>query len=92
MFGKIAPALGNVVPLGRVGGTGGAIASNTIYTAGNVASGIKSKDELTLDIQLKKSGTAMLTKQYKSKAKSAGEDIISPLVEQAATAIVENAK
>ncbi len=49
MFGKIAPALGNVV-------------------------------------------TAMLTKQYKSKAKSAGEDIISPLVEQAATAIVENAK
>jgi len=33
-------------------------------------------------------GAAALAKQYKAKAKSDGEDIISPLVEQAATAIV----
>jgi hypothetical protein len=40
-------------------------------------------------INLKNGGAATLTRQFKSKAKSAGEDIISPVVEQAAQAIVE---
>jgi hypothetical protein len=44
---------------------------------------------LTLDIKLNSlAGASALAKQYKAKAKSDGEDIISPLVEQAATAIL----
>lgn len=92
MFGKIAPVVGSVVPFGARVSTAGQVATNTVYTAANVSSSIKPKDELTLDITLKKGTANAFAKQFKTKAKSAGEDIISPLVEQAATAIVENAK
>jgi hypothetical protein len=94
MFSKIAPALGNVVPVSGIGSRSGQIAgqvaNTTIYTAANSAGNVKSKDELTLDIKLSATngGAAALAKVYKMKAKSDGEDIISPLVEQAATAIV----
>jgi hypothetical protein len=53
---------------------------------------VKSKDEITLEIKMARSGSDILTKQYKAKAKSDGEDIISPLIEQAAQAIVDAAK
>jgi hypothetical protein len=95
MFSKIAPALGNVVPVSGIGSRSGQIAgqvaNTTIYTAANAAGNVKSKDELTLEIKLNATGggSPALAKQYKTKAKSDGEDIISPLVEQAATAILE---
>jgi hypothetical protein len=93
MFSKMAPVLGSVVPMAGMGSTAGAVcfevASTAIYTAGSASANIKPKDELTLDISLKNGATQTLTKQFKAKAKSAGEDIISPIVEQAATAIVE---
>jgi hypothetical protein len=94
MFSKIAPAIGNVVPVAsmgsRAGQIAGQVANTTIYTAADAAGNVKSKDELTLEIKLNATGgAATLAKQYKAKAKSDGEDIISPLVEQAATAIVE---
>jgi hypothetical protein len=96
MFSKIAPALGNVVPLAGMGSQAGAVAgqvaSTAIYTAANASGNIKAKDELTLDVQMKSaSGAQALTKQFKAKAKAAGEDIITPIVEQAATAILEAA-
>jgi hypothetical protein len=51
---------------------------------------VKSKDELTLDIKVNStSGAAAMAKQYKAKAKSDGEDIISPIIEQAAQAILD---
>jgi hypothetical protein len=61
--------------------------------AATMSENIKAKDELTLDIKLQAPGSATpaLTKQYKQKAKSAGEDIISPVIEQAAQAIVDAA-
>jgi hypothetical protein len=42
-----------------------------------------------MDIRLEKPGstTPSFAQQYKGKAKSAGEDIIAPLVQQASTAI-----
>lgn len=93
MFSKVAPVLGSVVPMAGMGSTAGAIAgqvaSTAIYTAASASSNIKPKDELTLDIKLQNGSSVALTKQFKAKAKSAGEDIISPTVEQAATAIVE---
>jgi len=89
-FGK---ALGAVVAQtggGAWGNTAGNVAGQVAVTSVVAAtSNIKPKDELTLDISLKNGGTVALTKQFKSKAKSAGEDIISPVVEQAAQAIVE---
>lgn len=93
MFSKIAPAIGNIVPVSGIGSRSGQIAgqvANTaIYTAASAAGNVKAKDELTLEIKLNSTGNgaSALAKQYKTKAKSDGEDIISPLVEQAATAI-----
>ncbi len=67
------------------------LASTAITTAANATTNVKPKDEITLDIKSNKGSTATLTKQYKAKAKSAGEDIISPLIEQAAQAIIDAA-
>jgi hypothetical protein len=89
-FGKaLGMAIGQT-GIGQTGSTAGNVAGQ-VATQSIVAttSNIKPKDELTLDIKLQKAGAAVLTKQFKSKAKSAGEDIISPIVEQAATAIIE---
>ena len=95
-FGKIAPVLGNVVPLagmsGNVAGAvAGQVAANVIYTAASVAGNVKAKDEISIDAKLQApdNTSPVLTKQVKAKAKSDGEDIISPLVEQIAQAIVD---
>ena len=74
--------------VGYPGGTAAAVATNTVAAA-TVAEKIKNKDELTMDIRLERPGstTPSFAQQYKGKAKSAGEDIITPLVQQASTAI-----
>jgi hypothetical protein len=80
MFNKVvAPAIGQVGY------------SNTGSHAGTVSANVKQKDELTLDIRLQApAGTApAAARQFKSKAKSAGEDIITPVVEQAAQMILD---
>jgi hypothetical protein len=89
----IAPAVGRV-GIGQTGSTignvAGQVATQAIVSAGNASSNIKSKDELTLDIKLARiGGAAALAKQFKKKASSNGEDIITPVIEQAATAIVD---
>jgi len=91
MFKKIAPVLGSVIPVAGMGSVVGMVAGQAASTAINTAatSSVKAKDELTLDIKLQKGSETALTKQIKTKAKSAGEDVISPVVEQAATALVE---
>jgi hypothetical protein len=73
--------------------TAAAVATNTIVAA-TVAENIKAKDEMTLDVRLERPGatTSTLAQQYKGKAKSAGEDIITPLVQQAAQAMLAAAK
>jgi hypothetical protein len=52
---------------------------------------IKAKDELTLDVRLERPGstTPSFAQQFKGKAKSAGEDIITPLVQQASQAAIQ---
>ena len=94
MFGKAAGSiLGSTIPM--AGGTGAAVAGHvaatTIYTVATVSESVKSKDEITLEVKMAQSGSDVLTKQYKAKAKSDGEDIISPLVQQAAQAIIDAA-
>lgn len=90
-FGSIA---GSAISSVGYGSTAGAIASSTastvVYSAATAAGSVKSKDELTLDIKVNQTGGATaLARQYKAKAKSDGEDIISSIVEQAAQAIVD---
>lgn len=88
MFGKVAPVMGNVVPMG---GQGGVVAATAINTAASASSNVKPKDEVTLELRLQIPGSAspVLAKQYKAKAQSAGQDIITPVVEPAAQAIVD---
>jgi hypothetical protein len=94
MFKSMAPVLSSVVPMagmaGVAGAVAGSVASTAIITAANVSGNVKAKDELTLDVKLNKiDGSSALARQFKVKAKSNGEDIISAAVEQAAQAIVD---
>ncbi|HLM56341.1 MAG TPA: hypothetical protein VK422_09520, partial [Pyrinomonadaceae bacterium] len=98
MFGKVvAPAVGQV-GIGHTGSTAGNIAghaaTNAVVTAGEVSANVKQKDELTLDVRVQAPGgaAAAASKQFKGKARSAGEDIITPVVEQAAQLILDSAR
>ncbi len=96
MFSKvIAPAIGQT-GIGHTGSTAGNIAgqvaTQAIVSAGSVAGNTKAKDEITLDLKLQKDNKSAFSKQYKAKAKSNGEDILSPMIEQMAEAILANAK
>jgi len=75
--------------VGYGSGTAAVVATNTVVAA-TVAQNIKSKDELTLDVRLERptSQTPSFAQTFKGKAKSAGEDIITPLSQQAAQAII----
>jgi hypothetical protein len=96
MFGGTgASLLGSSIGYGA--GTGAAVAAQVTsqaVMAATMSENIKAKDEITLDIKLQAPGSSTVTfaKQYKQKAKSAGEDIISPVIEQAAQAIVDATK
>jgi hypothetical protein len=95
MFGSGASIIGSSVGYGA--GTGAVVAAQVTtqaVMAATMSENIKAKDELTLDIKLQAPGSSAptLSKQYKQKAKSAGEDIISPVIEQAAQAIVDAVK
>ncbi|HXQ71503.1 MAG TPA: hypothetical protein VN844_13500 [Pyrinomonadaceae bacterium] len=90
MFGSTAAQVAAAtVPYG--GSTTAAIATNT--AASVVVADIKARDELTVDVRLEKPGAGYpaFSKQYKGKAKAAGEDIVTPPSTQAAQAIIEAA-
>ncbi len=80
MFGKVATVATGIGQVGAGSGGGGTATAN-----------VKQKDELTLDVKLQTPGGSApaAARQFKSKAKSAGEDIITPLVEQAAQMIAD---
>jgi len=88
---RAAPVAGGVVPYG--GGTAGVVAHNVattaIYSAADFSGSVKTKDELTLEYRLQRAGGAQAAgATLKAKAKSDGEDLISTLVEQAATVVL----
>ncbi len=94
-FGSfMSSAAGKVASnVGYGSGTAAVVATNAVVAA-TVAQNIKAKDEMTLDVRLERPGatTSTFAQQYKGKAKSAGEDIITPLVQQAAQAILAATK
>lgn len=94
-FGKV---LAQTVAQTGIGHTGsvagnlaGQIATTAIVSAGSMSDNVKKKDEITLDIKVLSTAdnSAALAKQFKAKASSDGDDIISTVVEQAAQAIVD---
>ena len=90
VFGSTAASVAaNTVGYG--GSTAAAIAANASASA--VAAEIKARDELTVDVRLEKPGAGYpaFSKQFKGKAKSAGEDIVTPPTTQAAQALIEAA-
>jgi hypothetical protein len=98
-FGSFAPALSHVAGIGGYGGsTAGAVASEVataaILTAAEVSASVKAKDQLTLNIKVTTpaSAAAIAEREFKAKAQSNGEDIISPTAQQAAQAILEATK
>lgn len=98
MFGAVAPMIGAVVPMaGAVGGVAGAIAgqvvSTAIITAATMSQNVKAKDSVELNVLMQKTSdkSVVLIKQLKGKAKSDGEDVITPLIEQTAQAIIDTA-
>ncbi|HYV09370.1 MAG TPA: hypothetical protein VE980_00455 [Pyrinomonadaceae bacterium] len=90
-FGSVlSSSVGQVASnIGYGSGTAAVVATNTVVAA-TVAQNIKNKDELTLDVRLERptSQTPSFAQTFKGKAKSAGEDIITPLSQQAAQAII----
>jgi len=96
--GLLGRALGDVantavwhIPGGS--STAGAVARSAaisgVYTAASIANSIKAKDELTLEYKLEATDGAklLIAKIEKAKAKSDGEDVITPLIEKAVEAV-----
>ncbi len=96
MFGKVISSSIGQTGIGQTGSTAGNIAgnvaTNAIISADTVSGNTKSKDEISIDINLQKVGTSVFAKQFKAKAKSNGEDILSPMIEAIAKAILTTAK
>jgi hypothetical protein len=92
-FGNIAGSAIGHLPGGRNAGEAAArsVAITGVYTAADISGSIKSKDELTLDYKLESTNAARpgLASTAKAKAKSDGEDVLTPLVEKAAQAVVD---
>ena len=100
MFGK---AIGNIagsaaghIPGGGSATTGAArsAAITGVYTTAAIASTIKAKDELSLEYKLDSVETSktVLSNTGKAKAKSDGEDILTPIVESSAQTILATIK
>lgn len=91
---KAAP-VADVIPMGS--GTSAVVASTVTHTTISVAvvaASIKSKDEVTFEYRLLATAapsTVVASKSLKAKAKSDGEDVLTPLVEQEANAVREAA-
>jgi hypothetical protein len=99
MFKMIAPVIGNVVPMaGMAGGVAGQIAGSVAQTAinsaANMSSTTKSKDQFTFEYSLvsTESNTVKAGNSLKAKAKSDGEDVLSPMVEAMAEAVSQAVK
>jgi hypothetical protein len=89
-FGSMLGNTASVVAgnIGYGGSTAAAVTANV--AAATVAPSIKAKDELTLNVRLERPGstTPKFAQDYKGKAKSGGEDIITPLAQQASQGVL----
>jgi hypothetical protein len=88
---KAATSVASMMPMGAAIGAAGAVAGAAASTAAvGLSSQVKAKSEVTLDYHVFAPGntTAVLENKSSAKAKTDGEDVVTPLVEAAATSIV----
>ncbi|MEW6126011.1 MAG: hypothetical protein AB1757_03025 [Acidobacteriota bacterium] len=90
---KASPLTGAISSVGYAGSTASAVATTVataiVYTAADIAGNTKAKDEVTIEYKLvAANNTTTLNNTLKAKAKSDGEDVISPLIEQIAAAVL----
>lgn len=92
---KSAQSMAGMVPmLGMTGRTGAivgqAAAQTALSAAGQVASGVKAKSEVSFEYQIIAPGATsrLAADSEKTKAQSDGQDVITPMVEHAAMAII----
>ncbi len=99
-FGGFGKVLGQVVQQTGGGNWGnttanvaGSVVANSVVAA-TVSQNVKAKDEISLDLKMQRTAdnTSAFAKQYKAKAKSDDDDIISPMIEQVAQAILDAVK
>jgi hypothetical protein len=90
-FGKFVSSVASHTGVPYTGSNVGNAAVRAAVTTASLTPNVKSKDEVTLEIKLNATSdnTAKLAKQFKAKAKSDGDDIISTVIEQAAQAIID---
>lgn len=95
-IGNIAGSAAGHIPGGSTAGSAAARSATIagVYTAATIAENVKAKDELTLEYRLDRadSPNTVLADSGKAKAKSDGEDILSPQVDKAAQAILAAVK
>lgn len=90
-FLKKASPIISSMPVGGVGSsTASVVTTAAVFTAADLASNIKAKDEITLEYRLMDSSNTQpkATNKLKSKAKSDGDDVLTPLIQQVATAVI----
>jgi hypothetical protein len=82
----------SIIPLGGLArGVGGVVAATataaTVGTLAGITGDVQAKDEVTFTYRLTADSQVAATKSVKRTAKTNGEDILTPLLEQAATEI-----
>jgi hypothetical protein len=91
-MGNIVGSAAGNIPVGGSATTAAArsAAIGGVYTTAVIVSSIKAKDEVTLEYRLDSVQTSktVVSNSAKVKAKSDGEDILTPLVETSAQTIV----
>lgn len=92
---KGAQSMAGMVPVLGMAGCAGAVvgqaaAQTALSAAGQLASGVKAKSEVSFEYQLISPGATspLVSNTDKAKAQSDGQDVIIPMVERAAMAIV----
>ena len=92
-FLKAATALSSMTPIGAMVGAATAAASAAAAASGaaSMSSQVRAKNEVTFEYHMFAPGntTPVLENKVTAKAKTDGEDVITPLVEAAFTSIVE---
>lgn len=95
-LGSIAGATAGYIPGGGNAGEAAvrSAAVTGVYTTAGLASQVKAKDELSLEYRLESvaDARAVVSRAEKAKAKADGEDVLTPLVERAAAAVVAAAR
>lgn len=99
MFATVAPVLTSVVPMAGVAGgvagqVAGSVAQTAIMSTAQMSGSTKAKDTITLEYSLNaaENGAVKISNSAKAKAKSDGEDVLSPMMEKMAEAVLAAAK